>query len=187
MLNLIFVFMIIASTIYSFFTGNYKTVVEGGLESAYSTIELMFTILSSMCVFNGIMNILEETQVTKKISEIIKKPLKLIFRDVKDDKVFGVMSMNIGANILGMGNAATPFGIKTMELLKGNERKATNSMCLFAIMNTASIQIIPSTILAIRMKYGSHNPYSVMVPIWICSILGLLIGIIAAKISERGS
>ena len=133
------------------------------------------------------MKILEEAGVLKKISRILKKPLKLLYKDVRDDKAFGIMSMNIGANLLGMGNAATPFGIKTMEALKGDSKKATNAMCLFAIMNTASIQIIPSTILAIRLKYGSASPFSIIIPIWICSFVGLLSGIVFCKIFERRS
>lgn len=187
MLNFIFAFMVGVSIIYSFFTGGFEKIIEGGLDSANSTIELMFTILCTMCLFNGMMNVLKKSGMIEKLSELLKKPLKLLFKDVDDNKVFGVMSMNIGANLLGMGNAATPFGIKTMEGLKGKSNKATNAMCLFAIMNTASIQIIPSTILAIRMKYGSSSPFSVVVPIWICSFCGLLTGIIMAKIFERRS
>lgn len=187
MLNYIFSSMIILSIIYSFFTGDFSKITEGALESSYSTIELTFTILCSMCLFNGMMKVLEEAGVLTKISKLLKRPLKLLFKDVKDEKVFGVMSMNIGANLLGLGNAATPFGIKTMEGLKGKDKKATNSMCLFAIMNTASIQIIPSTILAIRLKYGSQSPFSIIVPIWICSIIGLISGIIFCKIFERRS
>lgn len=187
MLNYIFAFMIILSIIYSFFTGDFSKTTEGALDFAYSSVELIFTILCSMCLFNGMMKVLEEAGVLGKISKLIKRPLKFLYKDVKDEKVFGIMSMNIGANLLGMGNAATPFGIKTMERLKGNGKKATNSMCLFAIMNTASIQIVPSTILAIRLKYGSASPFSIIIPIWICSFFGLLSGIMFCKIFERRS
>lgn len=185
MLNGIFSVMIVFSIIYSCFLGTISKILEGGLNSVFQTVELMVSILSTMCVFSGMMNVLNESKVTEKIANILKKPLKLLFKDVKNDKAFGVMSMNITANLLGLGNAATPFGIKTMEELKGNEKKATNSMCLFAVMNTASIQIIPSTILAIRILGGSKTPFSVIVPIWICSFLALVTGIVCAKISER--
>lgn len=185
MLNYIFAFIILLSVIWSFFTGQYKAVLQSGLDSAYSTIELMFTILSSMCIFNGMIKVLDEAGVVNKLSRLLRKPLKFLFKDVKDDKAFGIMSMNIGANMLGMGNAATPFGIKAMERLCNGKKYATNAMCLFAVMNTASLQIIPSTILAIRIRYGAANPYLVIVPIWVCSIFGLLVGITAAKLFER--
>ena len=185
MLNIIFSLMIICSIIYSFFTCDFSKIIEGGLNSAYQTIELMFTILCTMCLFNGMMKVLDKSGMIKKISKLLKKPLKLIFKDVEDDKTFGIMSMNIGANLLGMGNAATPFGIRAMESLKKDSKRATNAMCLFAVMNTASIQIIPSTILAIRIKYASSFPFIVIIPIWICSFLGLISGIIMCRLSER--
>ena len=185
MLNYIFSFMIILSLIYSLFTGDFSKTTEGALNSAYSTIELTFTILTSMCLFNGMMKVLEEAGVLVKISKLLKKPLKFLYKDVNDEKVFGPMSMNIGANLLGMGNAATPFGIKTMEALKGNNKNATNAMCLFAIMNTSSIQLIPSTVLSIRLKYGSASPFSIIVPVWISSFAGLMAGIIFCKFFER--
>ena len=185
MLNYVFSFIIILSIIYSLFTGDFPKITEGALESSQQTIELTFTILCSMCLFNGVIRVFEEAGVLKRLARILKKPLKFLYKDVKDEKVFGIMSMNIGANLLGMGNAATPFGIKTMQGLKGNNEKATNSMCLFAIMNTASIQIIPSTILAIRLKYGSSSPFSIIIPIWICSVTGLITGILLCKIFER--
>lgn len=187
MLNIIFSVMIILSIVFSFIGGGYEKVIEGALSSAGDTIELMFTILSSMCLFNGIIRVAEKSGLTDKISAFLKKPLKLIFRDVNDDRIFGVMSMNVCANLLGMGNAATPLGIKAMEMLHKMSRKAyaSNSMCLFAIINTASIQLIPTTILAVRMKYDSQAPFIIVVPIWICSMCGLLAGIISAKICER--
>lgn len=185
MLNIIFAIMVGVSVLFSFFSGNSELILEGALDSATGTVELMITILATLCVFNGMMKILEESRVLDKLSKVLKKPLSCLFKDIKDDRVFGVMSMNIAANILGLGNAATPFGLKTMELLNEKSKKATNAMCLFAVMNTSSIQIIPSTILALRIKYGSLNPYSVVLPIWICSLCGFLAGIISAKLSER--
>ena len=94
------------------------------------------------------------------------------------------MTLNITANLLGMGNAATPLGISAMEKLKrqnGSRNTASHAMCLFVILNTSSIQLIPSTILSLRMNYGSANPFFIVFPMWLSSLTGLLTGILAAK------
>ena len=187
MLNYIFSGMILLSLIYSFFNGTYSATIEGGLNSASDSVSLMLTLLAVISFFNGIMKIAEKGGVTKGISRFFKKLLKPLFPEITNEETFGAISMNLTANLLGMGNAATPLGIKAMQEMKkiSKIKKATNSMCLFAVMNTASIQLIPTTILAIRMKYNSNMPYVVVAPIWISSICGLVAGIIAAKIFER--
>ena len=188
MLNYIFTGMILLSLFYSFFNGTYQQTIEGGLNGASDSVSLMLTLLAVISFFNGIMKVAEKGGRTAVIARCFKKILKPLFPEVKDDKAFGAMSMNITSNLLGMGNAATPLGINALKELKRVGRagnKATNSMCLFVIMNTASIQLIPTTILAIRMKYASKIPYIVVAPIWISSICGLIFGIISAKLFER--
>ncbi len=184
MLNKIFSGMIIASLIYSFINGTYVETIEGGLLGATDALSLMFTLTAVMSFWSGMMKIAKKGGVTDKISRFFKIILKPLFRDVNDNEAFGLMSMNITANLLGMGNAATPLGISAMKRMKRG-KTATNGMCLFAILNTASIQLIPSTILAIRMKYNSSMPYAVVFPIWISSIAGLTSGVISALIMER--
>ena len=188
MLGYIFSGMVIISLVYSFFNGSYVQTVESGLNAVNDSLSLMFTLIAAMGFFNGFVNIAEAGGLTEKISKCIEKILKPLFPKINDNSVFGAMSMNITANLLGMGNAATPLGIKAMEKLKRISSEgiiASNAMCLFAIMNTASLQLIPSTIIAIRIKFGSIMPYSVVIPILISSISGLAAGIISAKICER--
>ena len=185
MLNIIFSIMIILSVLYAVSTGNADKVTETAIISVKDTLSLSVTILSSMCVFNSMMRVLNKAGITDKLSRALKKPLGILFNKKEDEDAFGVMSMNIAANILGLGNAATPFGLKTMEKLKKNNIRATDSMCLFAIMNTASLQLIPSTILALRISSGSYNPYIIIIPVWICSLTGLVTGISLSKIFER--
>ena len=185
MLNIIFSFMIILSVLYAASTGNADKVTETAIISVKDTLSLTVTILSSMCVFNSMMRVLNKAGITDKLSRVLKKPLGILFNKKEDEDAFGVMSMNIAANILGLGNAATPFGLKTMEKLKKNNIRATDSMCLFAVMNTASLQLIPSTILALRISSGSYNPYIIIIPVWICSLTGLVTGISLSKIFER--
>lgn len=185
MLNIIFSFMIVLSALYMIFTGNSDKITEGLLNSVKDTLLLMVTIFSSMCIFNSVMKVLEKTGFTVFLAKALKKPLKILFKDKEAEDAFGPMSMNISANILGLGNAATPFGIKTMEALKKNHTVATHSMCLFAVMNSASLQIIPTTIIALRIGAGSQNPYMVIPPIWISSLTALTVGIFLSKLYGR--
>jgi spore maturation protein A len=102
----------------------------------------------------------------------------------------GAMVMNIVANLMGLGNAATPLGLKAMgELQKLNKtkEKASDAMCMFLIINTCSIQVIPATLIAIRSATGSKNPTQIIMPVWIASICAAITGIIFAKFAERGS
>ena len=96
--------------------------------------------------------------------------------------------MNMTANIFGIGNAATPLGLKAMEELeKENKHKgtATNAMCMFVVINTASIQLIPTTLLAFRSNFGSMDPFEIIPPVWITSIVAVIVGVTAAKLAEK--
>ena len=185
MLNKIWLTMMAASILYSFFNGTYAETVAAGIASCSDTIRLLITLLGIMCFFNGLLKIADRAGITKIIARILQPVLGRLFRDVPpDSEAFGAMTLNITANLLGMGNAATPLGISAMEKLKKqnhNRNTASHAMCLFVILNTSSIQLIPSTILSLRMNYGSGNPFFIVFPMWISSLTGLLVGILAAK------
>ena len=185
MLNKIWLTMMAASLLYSFWNGTYAQTVAAGIASCNDTVQLLLTLLGIMCFFNGLLKIADRSGVTKIIAKILHPILGKLFREVPaDSEAFGAMTLNITANLLGMGNAATPLGISAMEKLKQQNHghsKARHAMCLFVILNTSSIQLIPSTILSLRMNYGSANPFLIVFPMWISSFTGLLTGILAAK------
>lgn len=112
--------------------------------------------------------------------------MKLLFPDLKkEDNAYKEISMNMVANILGLGNAATPLGLKAMKTMQEDNPKKdtlTNSMAMFIIINTASIQLIPTTVIAIRSSLGSQNPTSIIIPVWIATICAAIAGIVSAKI-----
>ena len=112
--------------------------------------------------------------------------MKILFPDIKkEEEAYQEISMNMIANILGLGNAATPLGLKAMKTMqKSNTKKDTlnNSMAMFIILNTASIQIIPTTVIAIRSSLGSNNPTSIIIPVWIATICAAVAGTVSAKI-----
>lgn len=120
------------------------------------------------------MEIATNTKIIDALSKTLKPIIKFLFPELRNNKkIQKEISMNMIANILGLGNAATPLGLKTMESMNRenkNKNKLTNSMMMFIVINTASIQIIPTTVIAIRNSLGSENPTSIIIPVWIATI-----------------
>lgn len=186
MLNIIWPIFIIISFIYAIFSGNVEKLNNSIFESAKNAVELTITFFGTVCLWNGIMQIAKETTLMEKITKILQPVMKILFPNIqKNDEANKEMSMNIVANILGLGNAATPLGLKAMKTLqKQNDKKdtLTDTMMMFIIINTASIQLIPTTVIAIRSSLGAQEPTKIIVPVWIATICAAIAGIITAKI-----
>jgi spore maturation protein A len=186
MLNIIWPLFIIISYIYAIITGNVTQINNSVFESCESAVNLSITFLGTMCLWTGIMKIATKTSLINKLTKILNPIMKILFPDIKkEDEAYKEISMNMVANILGLGNAATPLGLKAMKTMQEKNPKKdtlTNSMAIFIIINTASIQIIPTTVIAIRSSLGSNNPTVIILPVWIATICAALAGIISAKI-----
>lgn len=189
MLNKIWPFFIIISFIFAIYTGNISNVNNAIFSSAEQTVELCLTLLGTLCLWNGIMNIAIKTSLIKKLSKFFKPLIKFLFPDLKnDEEITEQISMNIIANVLGLGNASTPIGLKAISSMqKKNEDKTTlnNSMAMFILINTASLQIIPTTVIAIRSSLGSSNPSKIILAVWIATIAAFITAIIAGKILSK--
>lgn len=181
--------MTASSVIYSFFNGTADKITTSALDAGGECISLMLTLLASMSFFNGIMKIAEASGITAVFGRILSPILKRLFPEIPaGDHSLDAMSMNITANMLGMGNAATPMGINAMKelnKLNGNKKRASRAMCMFTVINTASVQLIPTTVIAFRLNYGSVHPAVIIFPILLSSITGLAAGLISAQIYER--
>lgn len=186
MLNIIWPIFIIVSFIYAIFTGRVEQINSSIFDSVANAVQLSITFLGTMCLWSGIMQIAKKTTLIDKLTNFLNPLMKILFPDIKKgDQVHKEISMNMVANILGLGNAATPLGLKAMKTLqKDNPKKdtLTNSMAMFIIINTASIQLIPTTVIAIRNSLGSTNSTKIIIPVWIATIFAAIVGIIAAKI-----
>lgn len=132
------------------------------------------------------MKIAQETSFTKKLSRLLKPVINFLFPDIKNnEKVKEEIAMNMVANILGLGNAATPLGLKAMKTLqKENKNKDTVSpaIAMFIVINTASIQLIPTSVIAIRTGLDSQNPSQIILPVWIATISAMVAAVTATKI-----
>lgn len=186
MLNIICPIFIIISYVYAICVGNISNLNNSIFESCKSAVDLSITFLGTMCLWTGVMNIAKKTTLITKLANGLGPIMKILFPDIKkEEEAYGEISMNMVANILGLGNAATPLGLKAMKTMqKKNLKKDTlsNSMAMFIIINTASIQIIPTTVIAIRTSLGSSNPTAIILPVWIATIGAAVVGVITAKI-----
>lgn len=186
MINKIWCFFIFIAIIFGFINGSYEEVNNSIFSSINSTIELIITLFGSMCFWNGIMNIVKNTSLINKIKNILNPLIKFLFPDLsKESEAYKNISINMASNLIGLGNASTPAGLKAMkELQKENKNKKTLSknMILFMLINTASIQLIPTTIISIRMSLGSKNPSGIILGVWFASLSSFLFIIFITKI-----
>ena len=189
MLNILWPIFIIISIAYAIFTGNIENLNNSIFDSAESAVNLTLTLLGMTCLWSGIMEIASKTRLIYYLSRILKPITKKLFTDL-DEKSYNNIIMNLIANILGLGNAATPLGLKAMkELQKENKNKEelSDNMMMLIVLNTASLQIIPTTIIAIRSSLGSANPTKIIFPVWISTICAAIVGIIFTKIIIKTS
>lgn len=186
MLNKIWPAFLIISFIYAIFSGRLPDVNNSIFTSTSNAIELCLTLIGTMSLWCGIIKIAMQTNLVNKLIKILKPFLKKLFPEVNDeDEVHKEISMNIIANLLGLGNAATPLGLKAMKSLhekNNNKEELSNSMAILIVLNTASIQLIPTTVIAIRTTLGAENPTEMLIPIWIATIAAAMSAIISAKI-----
>lgn len=191
MMNYIWAGIILLSITYSFFTGGCSALTDSVMEGAKSALALIAATAGMMCFWSGIMKIAEKSGITKAVARVFSPLFRLLMPEYADSKeICGAVSMNISANLLGLGNAATPLGLEAIKLMqqRNGSNTASNSMVMFVVLNTASLQLIPTTVAVLRSEHGSQNPMGIITNVWICSALALCAGIIFAKIFEgRGS
>lgn len=189
MINYIWFIMIFFGIIVGIFTGNGDGISKAIIGSIDSTVTFVISLVGLMCFWCGVMRVAEKSGLTEKLARLMKPVLKLIFKEAaKDEKALGAIVMNITANMMGLGNAATPFGIKAMEemdRLNNDKGKATNDMALFLVLNAACIQLVPSTVISIRAAAGSANPGVVILPAIISTTVAAIVGVTCAKILQR--
>lgn len=186
MLNKIWPFFIIISIFFAVCSGNIENVNKSIFNSIEDTVKLTLTLLGNICFWNGIMNIVSNSSLISKIQSFLNPILSKIFPKIKKtDEEHKQISMNIIANILGLGNAATPLGLQAMKTLqKKNKRKEklSNEMMMLIVLNTASFQIIPTTVIAIRTSLNSSNPTKIIFPVWIVTIVTAISTVVITKI-----
>jgi spore maturation protein A len=189
MMNKVWLGLIIAGVVAAACGGRMADVSVGIMDSASAAVELFIGLMGVLALWTGVMRVAEKCGMVHKLAGFIRPVLKVVFPDVPENHpAMGAMIMNIAANMLGLGNAATPLGINAMkELQKLNPRpaRATNAMCTFLVINTSSVQIIPATVIGLRAAAGSVNPTEIVGTAFIATTVSTAVGVLSAKILQR--
>ena len=179
----IFCIMIVISVICAVMGGNGAALASATAEGAQAGITLAFSMAGSLCLWSGVGKLMEHAGITAALSRLIRPLLSRVFPTSRTDHVLaGFLSGNICANFLGLGNAATPMGIQAVKSMAQHTAPGTASdeMCRLIVLNTASIQLIPATVAAVRSSLGCATPFDILPAVWVTSVCSAGLGVAAA-------
>lgn len=188
-MNYVWPVIILFAFVSSILTGNMSALSSSVIQGGQDAVNLLLRLVSMLCLWGGIMEIAESAGVTRAFSRLLSPVLKLVFpRLRKNEYVLEAVSMNITANVLGLGNAATPLGLEAMRRLQEiNPRgdSASDEMVVFVVMNTAAMHIVPTTVATLRGQYGSQSPMAIMPASILTSFCALTVAVTCAKLGNR--
>ena len=186
-MSVIWTGMVVLSVFYGLLTGSGPAVAAAAVEGAAAAVELCLTMAGIMCLWMGVMEIMKRSGLSAALSRLLRPVLCRLYPDFKRDKqTMDAVSANVSANLLGLGNAATPLGIQAARrMAQKTPGVASDSLCMLVVCNTASIQLIPTTVAAVRMAAGCETPFDILPAVWITSALSVVTGIAAAKLLSK--
>lgn len=189
MMNYVFGGLILLSVIIAFIRGDAAAVSNAAISSCGEAVTLCLTLCGIICLWSGIMRAAKTSGLTEKFSKVLSPVLKRLFKGINPKgEAMQYIVLNITANLLGLGNASTPFGIAAMKALEKEEKsgeRATDNMILFVVLNTASLQLIPTTAAALRLQHGSAAPMEILPAVWAVSVANVILTVTAAKLMGR--
>lgn len=175
--------MVALSLVFGLFTGNLDAVANAAMEGARSAIELSISMAGILCLWTGVMEVMHVCGLSDKLARAFRLLRRLLPEVSKDAEALAAVSANVSANLLGLGNAATPLGIRAARRMARNcDGVASDELCLLVVLNTASIQLIPATVASIRAAGGCKTPFDILPAVWLASVLSVTAGLIAARL-----
>lgn len=168
-------------------TGRGEAVAQAALEGAQAALELCFSIGGMLCLWSGVMEVMRRSGLAEKLSALMAPALRLLFGEaVRDRETRDAISANISANLLGLGNAATPLGLKAIgRMAQNSPGRASDDMCTLVVCNAASLQLIPTTVAAVRLAAGCEHPFDILPAVWLSSIIALCVGMGMCRVLRR--
>ena len=190
LMGIIWTGMILVSILYSCAVGTAAAVGDAAIKGAEEAVRLCLNIGGIMCLWCAVMELMRECKIAEALAGALKPILRLLFPEAaKHESILEPLSANVGANLLGLGNAATPMGIQAAKEMAalGKKGEATNELCRLVVLNTASIQLLPTTVAAIRAAEGAVMPFDILPAVWISSAISVAVGLAAAYLMQRTS
>lgn len=186
-MTLIWTGMAILSVVCGLMTGRGPEVARAAAEGAAAAVELTLSIGGMLCLWMGVMEVMRRSGLAEGLSRLLAPVLRRLYPEVADDReIMDSISANVSANLLGLGNAATPLGLEAARRMERKSRGvASNSLCMLVVCNTASIQLIPTTVASVRAAAGCAAPFDILPAVWLASTLSVGVGILACKLFAR--
>ncbi|MGM9607330.1 MAG: nucleoside recognition domain-containing protein [Oscillospiraceae bacterium] len=183
-MGIIWAAMVAISVVCGLATGRIDAVAAGALDGAAQAVELCLAMTGVLCLWMGVMEIMRRSGLSDKLARLLRPVLKRLLPDFAGDKaVMDTVAANMSANLLGLGNAATPLGMEAARLMsKKSPGVASDGLCMLVVCNTASIQLIPTTVASVRAAAGCAAPFDILPAVWLASAISVTVGIIAAKL-----
>lgn len=182
--------MLLLSVFAAATSGKLGVLTPAALEGAQNAVELCISLAGALCLWSAMAKVMEISGLMKKVGRLMRPVFRKLFPQAStDETALGYLTANVSANLLGLGNAATPMGIEAvrrMKSLSGGD-SATDEMCLLVVMNTASIQLLPTTVASLRASLGAASPFDILPAVWVSSLFSVSAGIVAAKLMGRRS
>ena len=179
--------MVTLSLVFGLVSGNLDAVANAALEGARSAIGLSLAMAGVLCLWSGVMEIMNACGLSAGLARLFRPVLRRLLPNAcKDPETLAAVSANVSANLLGLGNAATPLGIRAARrMAKGCGGVASDELCRLVVLNTASIQLIPATIASVRAAAGCETPFDILPAVWLASALSVAAGLAAARLLSR--
>ena len=176
--------MVVLSLIFGLFTGRLDAVANAALEGASSAIDLSISMAGILCLWSGVMEVMNVCGLSAGLARAFRPVLRRLLPNAsRDEETLAAVSANVSANLLGLGNAATPLGIRAARrMARDCGGIASNELCLLVVLNTASIQLLPATIASVRAAAGCRTPFDILPAVWLASILSVAAGLLTARL-----
>ena len=179
--------MVALSVVFGALTGNLGALGGAALEGARSAVELCVSMAGVMCLWTGVMEVMNQSGLSALLAKAFRPLLRrLLPQTSRDEDTLATISANLSANMLGLGNAATPLGIPAAgAMARGSKGVASDELCLLVVLNTASIQLLPTTVAGVRAALGCADPFDILPAVWLASAVAVVAGLLAAKFFAR--
>ena len=167
--------------------GNQSQLAPAAMEGAAQAVQLGISMAGALCLWMGVMEVMDRAGLAGKLAKLFQPLLGRLYPDFAGDKgIMDTIAANVSANLLGLGNAATPLGLEAARRMsRKTSGVAGDSLCMLVVCNTASIQLIPTTVAAVRLAAGCETPFDILPAVWVTSLLSVTVGITAAKIFSK--
>lgn len=187
-LTWVWVGMVCVALIYGAATGQSAAVGAAAAQGVQQAVTFCLTVGGMICLWSGVMEVMRRSGIAAGLSRLLQPVLRRLFpRASRDAQTLDALSMNVSANLLGLGNAATPAGVRAAQAMARELRgsKASDELCLLVVLNTASIQLLPTTVASVRAAFGSAAPFDILPAVWISSLASVTVGLLTARLLSR--